>query len=123
MKRLLIISMFMLFSWGAIAQHINVGKGTQSISSGTVEISAAAIPISQAGNIGIDTAVYHKAIDNGINVDRYENIVEITAPAVSIVENEGGSPKKAEGKIDPMLKQPVSRTMNAVRVNSRAITK
>jgi hypothetical protein len=83
MKDTAILFLFLLFFLSARSQNISVSKSTQSIQTGTIEISSPAIPVSEAGNIEIDSATYHQAVVIGSEPDRDETVIQISAPAIS----------------------------------------
>ena len=117
MTRLYIILMLVFFYSGINAQSTNVSKSDLYLVPGTVEITAQAIPGAEAGNVVIDSSTYHKAVPSGYHSDIDEHVIEISAPAMTIVETQHGSPKIAKGKTDPAQKQPVMKTVPAVRLN------
>jgi hypothetical protein len=77
MKRIISFIPLLVFCAAAYAQVNTAGKGTVSqVRNPVVEITASAIPFSQAGTIEIDSSTYHKAV-GGADVQA----AEVTAAA------------------------------------------
>jgi len=84
----------LFFSTVVAAQQSTIDKSTPSVEQTNIHISAVAIPYDQIGNVVIDPATYHKAIQAGVEPVKPGRLVEISAPASQMNEHAPGKISK-----------------------------
>ena len=106
----------LFFSIVVSAQQSTVNKSTLSLTNTDVQISAAAIPMQEEGNVVIDSSTYHKAVQIGSQESSMQE-VEMSAPAVQVNEHAPGIvPNVSSIEEEDSVKETIYKSERAQKV-------